>query len=164
MKSLNFRIGCVAGLLFKWFLLVLSFLCLLRISWWAPTNNRTVSPPQAERGRWVVVDRKHSCLLLSSHSCFPWPWAWTAPRRWVPIPGKDVALGSVLLEPSALRWRLEALSFSSSLRGSTGEPVSASLGLGWVHWGKQEQTGTEKEELPGSCEVNTCLKQIRTRM
>ena len=47
-----------------------------------------------------------------------------------------MALGSGLLEPFALQWRLEALSFSSSLRGSTGEPVSASVGLGRVHWGK----------------------------
>lgn len=113
---------------------VLFLLCWLRLSWWAPKHNRTVGPPQAETGKRVAAGRKHSRLLLSSRSCLPWPRAWAAPGKWAPVPGKDVTLGSGLSQPSALRWRLEALRVSSSLRGSTGEPTSVMLG--WVHLGK----------------------------
>lgn len=71
VNYLNLRIRCVASLLFKWFLLALSLLCWPRISWWAPRKNRTVNLLQAERGRGVMADRKHSGLLLSFHSRFP---------------------------------------------------------------------------------------------
>lgn len=71
------------------------------------------------------------------------PEAWIALRRWAPIPGKGVALGSDLPQPSALWWGLETLCLFSSLKGSVGEPESACVGLEWVNC---REDGTDRNQ------------------
>ena len=137
VSLLNFRIRCVAGLLLKWLLWYFTFYVgsgflgglQNTIGLWA-------HPRQKEEDGWWQSESIHVPCCHPIH-VFPDPGkTWTAPTKWAPIPGKDVTLGSGLSQPSALWWGLEAFCFSSSLRGSTGEPMSASVEQGWVHLGK----------------------------
>lgn len=65
-------------------------------------------------------------------------------------------------QPSSLWWRQEALSpLSRQPQRLCWWALSASARPGWVKLGRMGQIGTEKEELPGFCEVNMCLKQFR---
>lgn len=130
MSSLNFRIGWAADLLFKWFLLALSLLCGLqeRAGLWAHPRKKE----ETSRSPMVVP------------FMFSWLEAWTALRRWAPIPGEGVALASDLPQPSALWWGLEALSPFGCLKGSVGEPKSACVGLRWVNCRRKGADGNRK--------------------
>ena len=128
MNSLNLRIRCVTGLLFKWLLWNFLFYVSSGFLGGLRKNNRTLSPPQAGRRRWVVTDSVSCC-----HPIHVFPDPGLGQLRG----GRHPSQGRMWLWARASPALCSAVGaggpqFSSSLRGSAGEPASASARLGWV--------------------------------